>query len=130
MCDEYRRITDIEEKEKYLEKYYNTKGGFESRNFLRAIKWYSKLQGDYVYEQMRCFFASEIPEWDEDYFGDTGIIYYFEYPTVEADCELVLSNEEFYSYISEVAQIYKKLFPQDKNIVDFYIEKTKVKLNL
>jgi len=63
-------------------------------NVMRAIQEFIKNRGfgilDVSYE-----FACNFEEWEEGYFGDTGIELYFSKPLLEEDFTRIVSEEEF-----------------------------------
>lgn len=71
---------------------------------------------------MWCCFANEYKEWEEEYFGENGVAYYFDYPAVMSDCMIILSNKEFYEWILYFSKKYLKVYPGDNEIVNMYLQ--------
>ena len=119
-------ITNKIEIDKYIKYYYDHIGeGY----FIDALKNYSQLEG-FGIEVIWCCFANEYEEWEEDYFGESGVAYYFDYPAVEKDCTIILNNEEFYKYLVEKCEEYVVKYEDKKDIVLNYLKKIKINLNL
>lgn len=97
--------------------------------FISILEKYSKCEG-FGIENIWCCFANEYEEWEEDYFGESGVAYYFDYPAVEKDCTIILNNEEFYKYLVEKCEEYVVKYEDKKDIVLNYLNKIKSNLNL
>ena len=50
--------------------------------FLNALENYTISTG-FGLENIGCVFAEELKEWEDDYFGDTGVAFYFEIQIVD-----------------------------------------------
>ncbi|CAM2897921.1 ribonuclease toxin immunity protein CdiI [Hathewaya histolytica] len=94
-----------------------------------ALDNYSKLEG-FGIKGIWCCFANEYEEWEEDYFGESGVAYYFDYPAVEKDCIVILTYKEFYKYLLDVCEKYVEKHSEEKGIIYEYLNKIKVNLNL
>lgn len=97
--------------------------------FLSVLDKYSNCEGFGV-ENIWCCFANEYEEWEEDYFGESGVAYYFDYPAVEKDCTITLNYEEFYKYLFETCQEYIKKHEEEKVVIYEYLNKIKMNLGL
>ena len=97
--------------------------------FLSVLDKYSNCEGFGV-ENIWCCFANEYEEWEEDYFGESGVAYYFDYPAVEKDCTIILNYEEFYKYLFETCQEYIKKHEEEKVVIYEYLNKIKINLGL
>lgn len=97
--------------------------------FLSVLDKYSNCKGFGV-ENIWCCFANEYEEWEEDYFGESGVAYYFDYPAVEKDCTIILNNEEFYKYLFDACEEYIKKHEEEKAIIYEYLDKIKMNLSL
>lgn len=97
--------------------------------FISILEKYSEGEG-FGIEDIWCCFANEYEEWEEDYFGESGVAYYFDYPAVKEDCTIILSNKEFYKYLTEKCEEYVEKYEDKKDIVFNYLNKIKIKLNL
>ena len=75
-------------------------GGRIGGIMLEGVK-YLKFEGNgnAINEEMRCFFANEFPENDEEYFGEEGIAFNFDNPAVPEDCIVILTYENFYEVV-------------------------------
>ena len=109
-----------------LDLYYWVIG---DERFLYVLDKYSNCEGFGV-ENIWCCFANEYEEWEEDYFGESGVAYYFDYPAVEKDCTIIFSNEEFYNQLLIKCEEYVKKHEDEKDIVFKYLNKIKINLNL
>ncbi|WP_205687132.1 ribonuclease toxin immunity protein CdiI [Clostridium septicum] len=96
------KITNKEDINKYIKYYYEHIG---EKNLLKALTNYSDSRG-FGIEDIWCCFANEYEEWEEDYFGESGVAYYFDYPAVDKDCIVILTYEEFYKCLSDVCKKY------------------------
>lgn len=72
------------------------------------MKGYCELKGNAINEEMRCFFANEFPQNDEEYFGEEGVAFYFDNPVVLDDCIVILTYEDFYKIVKERYESYIK----------------------
>ncbi|EOP59314.1 hypothetical protein IIW_04945 [Bacillus cereus VD136] len=97
--------------------------------FLSVLDKYSNCEGFGV-ENIWCCFANEYEEWEEDYFGESGVAYYFDYPAVEKDFTIILNNEEFYKYLFETCEEYIKKHEEEKVVIYEYLDKIKMNLSL
>jgi hypothetical protein len=122
-------IIDNEDKSKIkelLNLYYWVIG---DERFLSVLDKYSNCEGFGV-ENIWCCFANEYEEWEEDYFGESGVAYYFDYPAVEKDCTIILNYEEFYKYLVETCEEYIKKHEEEKAVIYEYLDKIKMNLSL
>lgn len=94
---------------KMLDTFFKLLIEWRTKNFINVLQGYSKLEGNAVNEEMRCYFASEYQKNEEEYFGDTGIAFYFDYPAVDKDCIVILSYNEFWDVLNEKCQDYLRL---------------------
>ena len=109
-----------------LDLYYRSIG--DSR-FLYVLQQYSNCKG-YGSPYCWCCFANQVEEWDEDYFGENKVAYYFDPPAVDEDYTIIFSNEEFYKYLSIKCENYIDKFPDKKEDVLMYLRKTKLNLGV
>nr|WP_084990952.1 ribonuclease toxin immunity protein CdiI [Bacillus inaquosorum] len=79
---------------------------------------------------MWCVFADDYEEWEEDYFGDEGIAFYFDYPAVEEDEEVILDYENFYKYLNKIVGLYLERHQENKSDVEKYMRRIKEKYNI
>lgn len=99
-------VTNEEQKKELIDYFYDVLIKLRPNLFLKILKGYVNLQGNSVTEDMICYFAKEIPQEEEDYFGNTGIGFCFFSPAVDKDCKVILSYEEFYDILQEKVQLY------------------------
>ncbi|WP_406589695.1 ribonuclease toxin immunity protein CdiI [Bacillus atrophaeus] len=97
--------------------------------FLRILEKFSNGEG-YGIENVWCVFADDYEEWEEDYFGDEGIAFYFDYPAVEEDEEVILDYENFYKYLNEIVGQYLERHPENKPEVEIYMKRIKDKYDI
>lgn len=99
---------------KLIDLYYFAIG---DSNFIKALEKYCKGQG-FGNEHIWCLFAGELEEWEEGYFGEDGICYFFDQPAVDKDVTLVLNYHAFYVYLKEASQAYLLRHSDDTDIVE------------
>lgn len=80
-----------------------------SSNFLRALEEFSNGNGFGILD-VGCDFAHNFNEWDEGYFGNSGIQIIFSEPLVEKDIEIIISENEF------LEGVYRAILRLDINI--------------
>ena len=107
---------------KDLVKYYYIV--MRDERFLKVLNHYANGEG-YGIEHVWCVFADDFKPWEEDYFGDTGIAYYFDYPAVEKDEIVILDYETFIKYLKEACIEYLERNPEDTKEVESYLAKIK-----
>ncbi|MBO1625275.1 ribonuclease toxin immunity protein CdiI [Bacillus arachidis] len=112
----------MENKKKKLIKYFYQVMGDE--RFLEVLKGYSNGEG-YGIEHVWCVFADDYEEWEDEYFGEEGIAYYFDYPAVEEDEEVILDYHTFYIYLKDACESYLDRHPNDEKQVKEYLEQIK-----
>ncbi|MCY9163931.1 ribonuclease toxin immunity protein CdiI [Bacillus atrophaeus] len=117
----------MDNKNKDLINYFFQVMGDE--RFLRILEKFSNGEG-YGIENVRCVFADDYEEWEEDYFGNEGIAFYFDYPAVEEDEEVILDYENFYQYLNEIVGQYLERHPENKSEVEKYMGTIKEKYNI
>lgn len=121
------KILDKEKIKEYVKYYYDL---LDDSKFKKALLNYSQLRGYGVIEDIWCCFANEYEEWEEDYFRESGIAFYFDYPAVKEDCYIILENKEFYQYLVEQCEEYINRRPNDKNEIEELLKIISNKLNL
>lgn len=112
----------IEDKNKELVNYFFQIMGDE--RFLTVLEKYANGEG-YGIEHVWCVFADDYEEWEEDYFGNEGIAFYFDYPAVEEDEEVVLDYGTLYIYLREIADSYLVRHPENELEIGDYMKKIK-----
>lgn len=130
MYDDCMYVNDIADKKRLLDYYYNDKKFINGEHILKTLEKHLKFQGDAINQEVRCCFATEFSEWEEDYFGNSGVAYYFDYPAVEKDCIVILTYKEFYEYLSNVCKRYVNKHEEEKEVIYGYLEKIKMNLGL
>ncbi|MFC9658402.1 ribonuclease toxin immunity protein CdiI [Bacillus subtilis] len=117
----------MDNKNKELINYFFKVMGDE--RFIRILEKFSIEEG-YGIENVWCVFADDYEKWEEDYFGDEGIAFYFDYPAVEEDKEVILDYENFYKYLNEIVGQYVERHPDNKLEVEKYMGTIKEKYNI
>ncbi|QBG55004.1 hypothetical protein D2M30_0653 [Bacillus amyloliquefaciens] len=117
----------MDNKSKDLINYFFQVMGDE--RFLRILEKFSNGEG-YGIENVWCVFADDYEEWEDDYFGDEGIAFYFDYPAVKEDEEVILDYENFYKYLNKIVDQYLERHPENKSDVEGYMRKIKEKYNI
>ena len=90
-----------------------------------ALKGYSNLTGNAINEEMRCFFANEFPQNDEEYFGEEGIAFYFDVPAVPEDCVIILTYEEFYDVVKTRYENYARNHQEKQDEIGLLLKNLK-----
>ncbi|PDZ11513.1 ribonuclease toxin immunity protein CdiI [Bacillus pseudomycoides] len=113
-------------KEELLKRYYSHIGdGY----FLDALNNFSNRQG-FGIEDIWCVFANEYEPWEEDYFGETGVAYYFDYPAIDKDEVLTLDKDSFYKYLLDASEDYLTRNLTDEQKVKKHLKIIKRKLHI
>jgi hypothetical protein len=73
MEDEIYYVESLDEKIKYMKAYFSTLG---DNYFLKALHQF-KLGKGFGIEFISCYFATECKPDDEEYFGDSGVNFYY-----------------------------------------------------
>ena len=132
---EPRCVTDATEKKKYVEDFYaqlryDSRMDFKPYAFLQALEGYAKLEGNYIGEEYRMYFAHEIPEGEPDSF-ESGIEIRIGWPAVEAEDVIIpLSYEEFYPLLCEECEKYLQERPEDRGKVRELLGRIKAALKV
>jgi hypothetical protein len=92
--------------ENLIDEFYKILFNWRKEKVLDTLKGYSQLIGNAVNEEIRCYFSNEFSENEEEYFGDTGVAFYFDYPAVNEDCVVILTNKQFFQVIKEKYMAY------------------------
>jgi len=109
-----------------LEIYYKNLGeGY----FLTELQNYSKGQG-FGLGDIWCVFAGELEQWEEGYFGETGVAYFYDYPAVEKYEVLVVDYRVFFGFLQEVSNVFVERNPSCKEQVNEYLLKIKTTYSL
>lgn len=100
---------DQRERDEYLRYYFSNLGdGY----FIEALEEFSNRDGFGIGE-IGCGFANNYEPWEEDYFWETGVAFYFYYPAVKEDFTLILDEETFYNYLLKASEDYLTRHPAD-----------------
>lgn len=118
--------SNLKEKELLNMYYRHLEGGY----FLDALKNFCEEKGFGGSEHVWCVFANELNEWDEGYFGEIGVCYFFDYPAVEEDQTLVLDYATFYHHLKEASIDYLIHNPNAKVEVEARLKEIKKNLNI
>jgi hypothetical protein len=109
-----------------IELYYTNLG---QSYFLDAIKNYCNRQG-FGIGAIWCLFANELQPWEEGYFGETGVAYFYEYPAVEKDEVLVVDYDVFFDYLQKASKDFTQRNPGRENEIREYLAEIKRTLKL
>ncbi|YCA45505.1 ribonuclease toxin immunity protein CdiI [Bacillus sp. JZ8] len=112
----------MEYKNKELVNYFFQVIGDE--RFFKVLEKYVGGE-EYGIEHVWCVFADDYEEWEEDYFGNEGVAFYFDYPAVEEDEVVILDYETLFIYLEEIAHSYLKRHPENELEIEKYMEKIK-----
>jgi hypothetical protein len=108
-------VSDDKEKKDLVMYYYEVMGDKRLPKILNRL---AKGEG-FGIENIWCVFAKDFEPWEDEYFGETGVAYYFDYPAVEKDKVVILDYETFYKYLEEVTLGYLERNIEDKeNIIN------------
>lgn len=100
----------------YFEKIY--------KYFGNALKSY-KIGKGFGIGKVCCGFAKGRKPKDSDYFGKTGVAFWFDKPIVEKDTIVIIRYEEFYNRIKDIAKTYIEDNPTKKEGVEQDLEAIK-----
>ena len=67
---------------------------------------------------------------DEEYFGDSGVMFYYDYPAEEEDTAIFLTNEEFFGVLQEKSEEYLQKHAEDRQEVAELLKEIRKKLNV
>lgn len=115
----------IEIKELFNVYFWYMKG----RYFIEALKSFSIGEG-YGQEYVCCTFPGDYQQWEEGYFGDSGVKISADYPAVDNDIIAIISNEEFFQYLIVEGNKFIKQFPEKIDEVNEYLIKIKERLGI
>lgn len=92
----------MDEKNYLIEFYYDY---IKESYFVDALYKFAQKEG-FGLEYVWCVFSDYYEPWEDEYFGDTGVAFYFEPPAVAEEKEIFLTNDEFYFALEKRAQNY------------------------
>lgn len=98
-------------------------------NFIKALQKYCNGQG-FGNEHIWCLFSGELEEWEEGYFGENGVCYFFDHPAVDEDVTIVLNYPTFYVYLKEASEAYLLRHSDDKDLVESRLHEIKRKFEI
>lgn len=119
-------LNDCTREEQLIDLYFFAIG---QDNFIKALENYSEAQG-FGIEHIWCIFAGEVEEWEEGYFGESGVCFFFDHPAVEKDEVLILNYPTFYRYLKENAVEHLKRYPNNKHLIETLLNKIKQNLGI
>ena len=125
MCS--RVVTKKSEIDELFKIYFSCIDG--RYRFIQALKSFAKGEG-YGQEFVCCLFASDFYPCEEDYFGDTGVQIIVDYPAYDEDVFAIISNEEFFEYLTNECIKFINEFPDKKDEVNDYLNKIKINLGI
>lgn len=106
-------VSDDKEKKALVMYYYEAMG---DERLQKILNKHAKGEG-FGIENIWCVFASDFEPWEDDYFGEAGIAYYFDYPAVDRDKVVILDYETFYKYLEEVTFKYLERNVEEKIVL-------------
>lgn len=83
----------------------------KGRYFIEALKSFSIGEG-YGQEYVCCTLPGDYQEWEEGYFGDSGVKISIDYPAIDEDMIAIISYKEFYIYLLEQGNKFIDEFPE------------------
>lgn len=93
--------------EEAVDEFFHGLVFFREKKVIDALLGFSNFRGFAIDEYMSCHFAKEFPDRnDEEYFGEEGVVFYLDYPAVQEDVVVVLTNEEFYQVVKDCYDDY------------------------
>lgn len=122
-------VFDLTEKENHRELIKQFYWHMGDGDFLYILECISKEIG-YGDEYCRFVFANNWEEWEEDYFGEEGVCYYFDEPAVKEDLQFVLDYDTFYRYLEEDCTTYLEKYPNNRGLVEELLGKIREKFNI
>lgn len=96
-------------------------------NFLTVLTKHSNGEGFGV-ENIWCVFAHDYEPWEEDYFGENGVAYYFDEPAVEYDQTIILNYDEFVRYLKIQSDKYLERNKDKRDEVEILLDKVEKKV--
>lgn len=118
-------IKDIEKKKQLIKKYYEDMVFFDANQILEALQKFKVKEGYAISEYMTCFFAEEFETWEEEYFGEDGVAFYFNYPAVEKDVALIVDYDTFYQLLEDACNTYLTIKPFNKDEIQELLKQIK-----
>lgn len=99
--------------EDLIKEYYDALFFFKQQKVVDVLKGYCRLKGNAINDYMSCHFATEFSNKDdEEYFGESGVVFYLDYPAVDNDCAIVLSYDEFLEVVKCRCKEYISVNPE------------------
>lgn len=89
------------EGEKYVRKFFNAVFVLRKDNIANYLTEFKNQRGIAVNDDLVCYFASELSKEDPEYFGDSGVVIYVNFPIAETDVAVILEYEQFLNLIQE-----------------------------
>lgn len=121
-----KMVTEETEIKELIETYF---WYIRGRYFIEALKSFSIGEG-YGQECVCCTFPNDYVEWEEGYFGNTGVKMSADYPAVDEDIIYIFSYEEFYKILLEKSDEFINKYQDMEDEVNGYLKKIKVVLGL
>lgn len=112
------KYVKYEGNEELVEVYYDSLFFLHETKVINVLQAYCKLEATAVNEELRCYFSVQFPDKnDEEYFGESGVAFYLDYPAVEEDddCIVVLTYDEFLKVVKKRYGDYIKKHPGKRN---------------
>ncbi len=125
----YLRFSDKKGKE-IINNFYYCLINWDPAKFVPSLKKHAQLEGIAQNEEIGFHFASEVEKDDEEYFGDSGVMFYYDYPAEEEDTAIFLTNEEFFGVLQEKSEEYLQKRAEDRQEVAELLKEIRKKLNV
>ena len=87
--------------EAYAREFFSSCFFFRRYHIPEFLDKFKNRLGVAVNEDLTCYFASEIPPDDPEYFGDSGVVIYVNYPIVEHDTAVIMNYPQFFALLKE-----------------------------
>lgn len=112
--------------EELIKEYFDSLFFFREKKVIDVLKGYCQLEGNAINEELKCFFATEFPNKnDEEYFGESGVAFYLDYPAVDEDCIVVLTYDEFFEVVKIRYENYMKDNQEKRDEILFLLDSLK-----
>ena len=126
------RYLKFDGNEHLINNFYDILFEWRGKKVIDVLKGYCELKGNAVNEEMRCFFAKEFPQNDEEYFGDEGVAFYFDNPAVLDDCIVILTYKDFFEVVKERYENYARNNQESQDEIQKLLEclNNNIKINI
>ncbi|PWL50740.1 MAG: hypothetical protein DBY36_05910 [Clostridiales bacterium] len=126
----YLQYSDDEKGKRLVDDFYFILINWNMKKYIPSLQRNAQLEGIAQDEEIRFHFASEVEKDDEEYFGDSGVMFYYDYPAEEEDTAIFLTNEEFFGVLQEKSEEYLQKHAEDRQEVAELLKEIRKKLNV